>query len=118
VFLCAVLTWNWYALRVSAFILSFSAWFAVQWGVLIARWAPDFLQAPAKAHNAEFLLLLAVVALTFVLFFLCAVVSLWWYVSSQPVEPRSRAAMLLGGALMTAHMLHSLLLLLEAGLAS
>jgi hypothetical protein len=111
--ICALLTWNHYEERVAAFVLSFSLWFALQWGVLIAlvSRAPD----PSDYRR---LIELGIISLTILLFSVCALVSLWLYVMRVPIEPRSKTAIGLGLTLLLAHFLHVIIITFVTALAT
>jgi len=108
VFLCAAMTWNWYALRVSAFVFSFSVWFAIAWGGIVATLAPYLRRDAARLSDPFVLGFLGLVSLTFALFAACAIIGLCLYLANRPIEPRSRTGILLGVALVSAHVLNAL----------
>ncbi|MCE9523121.1 MAG: hypothetical protein K8S25_11910 [Alphaproteobacteria bacterium] len=114
VVLCAALAWNAYANRVSAFAFSFSGWFALQWAFALV----SLLSGYSDGRFDFFVIGLAV--LSFIVFFLfgvCGSVSLWLYVSNKPIEPESAGAFRIGVMLLTAHMLHFLILTFLFGLS-
>lgn len=96
--LCGLLTWRDYEQRVAAFGFSFSFLFAAAWAVMLilfGRGTPNGL-----------VVILGLMALTFVLFAVCAVISGWFYFRGRPVAEYSRLAWGVGITLAVAHLLH------------
>lgn len=92
--------------RVTAIALSFSAWFALQWIVVIAAFGHQF---PVR-FDPPGIVVITMVSLTVLLFSACAVISLASYATGRAVVPRSRMATALWAMLLSAHLLHVVLL--------
>jgi hypothetical protein len=92
--------------RVAAIVLSFSVWFALQWIVVIAAFGHQF---PVRFDWLG-IVSTTMVLLTVLLFSACAVISLASYATGRAVVPRSGMAISLWAMLLSAHLLHVILL--------
>lgn len=110
--ICALLTWNDYENRVAAFVLSFSAWFALKWAVVIT-----VLSRPPRFDTFS-IVTMGLMSLTFAPFAVCAVASSWLYFTRRPIEPESKAAVQLGVMLLAAHGMHLILATFFTALAT
>jgi hypothetical protein len=115
VVLWMALLWLTRANRLSAFVFSFSAWFAILWALIIAFFV---LSEPLERLDRFKLGSLAAMALPMVLFGFCAFSSLFSFYLVLPVEQESSRAVRLCAVLLFGHIIHVALIAMLTALST